>query len=265
MMQVPSSNQSHTSRRSNASSTARIGRWFDGLLDKACCAPGYSANDVVMDDNSIAYRDNDNTNSSHRRHRPKNPHQQRRDDSGSVGWDEAEGKIHWLSDIPSCDLGTLTDTRQQTTPQKNRQYNMRFHLNEEPPLSPGSDATATTVLTGSTSCTTPIHNQQKHTRQQPHDKIKTAPMMPTISSSSSKLSYRSHSTGNMRSPEEEWQQVQKQQPERRIPSTKLPKKKQQRAPTEQVVIPEDWAHEHGMRRMWSETLPKLPFQTVQPY
>ena len=222
-MQVPSSNHStSTSRRSNMKRKATIASWFDGFIDKACCAAvGYTAGDEVLDDNSIAYSEHTNTNESHICASSARSYD-------SVAFPTADDSIQWMLDgklgVRSYEYRGDFEARAQGT---------------NVPLSPRSDATATTVLTGSSNSSRGISPR--------------APPVPT-----SKVTERAHSTGTMRRPEDEWRQ---QDAEQRRTKTKADQKK--KCPRE-VLIPIDWQHEHGMRRTHSETLPKLPFPTVQP-
>lgn len=224
MMQVPSSNHSTcTSRRSNTSRKTTLASWFDGFIDKACCAAAGYAAGCEVDDNSIAYSETDTNENSFSGgiNRSRN---QSRDDS-SVVWDAADDSVQWVLDgrVGVCSYDYRNDKARPSTI----------------PPSPRSDATATTVLTGSSSSTRGISPK-------------------TPSTPACKASERAHSTGNIRRPEDEWQQQNALQ---RRANTKAQLKKS--CPRE-VLVPIDWQHEHGMRRTHSETLPKLPFPTIQP-
>lgn len=216
MMNFPSSNYSTTtSRRSNTRRKTTLVGWFDGIFDKACCAAaGYTAGDVV-DDNSIAYSESthNNENSLHRH----------RDDS-SVLWDVADDSLQWM----------LENKKGRHDRQYRREFVETRTPTNKPPSSPSSDATATTVLTGSSSSSRGISPR--------------VPRAPACKSSD-----RCHSTGTMRRPEDEWQHQEAEQ--RRISDKK-------HRPRE-VLVPIGWQHEHGLRRIHSDTY-KLPFPTVQP-
>ena len=231
MMQVPSSNHSTgTSRRANTKRKAFIG-WFDGFIDKACCAAaGYAAGDEV-DDNSIAYSEKThghNENFLCGSSKGISPYQNR--DDSSIHWDAAEKSIQW----------TMVDARQgRCSHEYNRSHDIRTPTTK-PPLSPRSDATATTVLTGSSSSSRGVSPR--------------TPPAPTQA-----FSGRAHSTGTMRRPEDEWRQQEAEQ----RPSNFHKVGVKEACPRE-VLVPVDWQHEHGLRRTHSDTLPKLPFPTVQP-
>jgi hypothetical protein len=251
MMQVPSTNQSHRSRRSAARSTAAIAEWFDGFL---CCSAGYTGSDAI-DDNSIAYSENDN----HTFYSSVLSSKTLCSDA-SVVYDQDQESMQWSS---------FSETnRSPRKHQKSRHDSTgRSYRMDHLPMSPSSDATATTVLTGSTSSsrtTSPLGNCSKDNQQRHHRHKQNAcqPTKPVVATSKHT---RSHSTGNIVTPEEEWQQQQTQLEEARIrikpTCTCTPSRK---IPANEVVVPDNWTHEYGLRRIWSETLPKLPFATVKP-
>jgi hypothetical protein len=248
-MQVPSTNQSHRSRRSTARSTAAIAEWFDGFL---CCSAGYTGSDAI-DDNSIAYSENDIPTfySSVLSNKTFCS-------DASVVYDNEQESMQWSTFSESNRSPRKQPTSRHAT--SGRSSRMDYL-----PTTPSSDATATTVLTGSTSSsrtTSPLGNCSKDNQQRQHRHKHNAskPTMPTLTTSKHT---RSHSTGNIVTPEEEWQQLQTQLEEARmrIKATCPPKRS---IPAKEVVIPDNWTHDYGFRRIWSETLPKLPFATVKP-
>jgi len=247
-MQIPSSNHSTgTSRRSNTSRQqgSALGKWLEGFIDKACCVSSLAAGDEV-DDNSIAFSENDNENRQASTILPSCTRISHREDS-SVIWEARDESIQWFVDNSSKNKkgnSYRQDSLAARTPTKRM-----AHM----PQSPGSDATATTVLTGSS------HSSRG---------FSPSGAGPSVPSSSSKSSRRSrahspHSTGNIRNPEDEWRQQQEE--ERRIHQQLRAERQRDNkkfAPRE-VSVPVNWSHEHGLRRIQSDTY-KLPFQTVEP-
>jgi hypothetical protein len=248
MMQIPSSNQSHRSRRSTERSTAAFAHWFDGFL---CCSSRYTGSDAI-DDNSIVYNKNHNTTLYGSLSNTTCI------SDASVVYDDEQESMQWPTDPAN-----RTPRKQQKSSQvtSGRSYRM-----ENLPMPPSSDATATTVLTGSTSSsrtTSPLGNYSKDNRtmhHRHHKQINSKPTKPVVAASSKHA--RSHSTGNIITPEEEWQQqqVQLEEARMRIKPHCLPARS---LPAKEVVIPDNWTHDYGLRRIWSETLPKLPFATVK--
>ena len=121
------------------------------------------------------------------------------------------------------------------------------------------------VSTTSSHATNPLGNCPRDKQHRDYHRRNTIsnPRKPILSTQSKHA--RSHSTGNIVTPEEEWEQQQQQARvhEARLKVTPATTTRQN-IPAKEVIVPDNWSHTYGLRRMLSETLPKLPFATVKP-
>jgi len=255
-MNTPSTN--NYNRPSRRSSRAPLAKWLDGFVDKACfaCAPSTYAVGSHVDESYMSYDEDDDSLFLETRQDRKGaypefisssrPRQGRARDDASVLFRDVDESIQWLVENNSF--------QQQQRPGLQKSRPLRS------PIS--SDATATTVQTGSSSRSSisavRCGNEQKSFLKSP---------AAVASSRGSRLSHheRSNSSGvkyatRMDSPFSS--AARTIQHANRIDSP-TSDHEAEKCPRE-VLVPKNWSRDNALRRISSETLPKaLPFKPVQ--